>query len=426
MTFSSFLSLLLGALLLSSTASATEQHKQKPKSNPSLAVFVSQIISNHPDILAAKAKLSSARSSLSAADRAVYNPEIEFGYEDSDSKTKTIGIAQTIDWGDLRGSRTAQANAKLSQAKARYEITSQAFIKKLLKSIAEVETTHGLSQLSEKSLTLMRGFKRVAERRFKAGDLNQAELNLARLAYSQVQMDYSRSLSNKIEAEENIRALIGRSSVNLPALPNKFSKPILAKDLDAFLQKLPSIRLQLAELDAVKHQISIKKSETAWNPTVSVTAGSVEDNSSNQKDSVIGFNLSIPLNIRNNFKNEVNAAHQDLIAQEQLTHMSYRSTRANLKSTKQRYQNLLNAWRHWREEGQESGNEQLALIQQLWEHGEISATEHTIQIRQTLDAIATGLELRNQLWHTAFDWMAMTATIDAWLGINLELTKGEK
>ena len=122
----------------------------------------------------------------------------------------------------------------------------------------------------------------------------------------------------------------------------------------------------------------------------------------------------------------MNAAHQDLIAQEQLTHMSYRSTRANLKSTKQRYQNLLNAWRHWREEGQESGNEQLALIQQLWEHGEISATEHTIQIRQTLDAIATGLELRNQLWHTAFDWMAMTATIDAWLGINLELTKGEK
>lgn len=70
----------------------------------SLSGFIASSLDNHPELLAAKADVQSARAALRASDQAVYNPELKFDYEDTNVKTKRIGISQTIDWGDQQGS----------------------------------------------------------------------------------------------------------------------------------------------------------------------------------------------------------------------------------------------------------------------------------------------------------------------------------
>ena len=101
-----------------------------------LSNFIERSLKNHPDVLAAKADVLSAKAALRASDQAIYNPEIEFDYEETDVETKSIGISQTIDWGDQQGSRTAVAEAELQKILANYSMSTQAFINQMLSGMA--------------------------------------------------------------------------------------------------------------------------------------------------------------------------------------------------------------------------------------------------------------------------------------------------
>lgn len=396
-------------VMLSNTAVASAKTEPLVLSN-----FIKSQLLQHPDLIAAKADIQSAKSALRASDQAIYNPEIEFDYEDAADKTQTVGISQTIDWGDQQGSRTSMAQAELDKAKANYSMQIQSLISRLLTGLAENQTNIKLAELSNESLALMQEFKQIAEQRYQAGDLNLVELNLARLAYNQALMEQATTLSNATQAAEQLRALLGSLPANLPVLPEQLPAPKLNADLETFLQQLPLIRAQLAQLQVARQQVELRKSEKAWDPTISVTAGT------EGKEDLIGFNLSIPLNIRNSYSAEVDAAQQDLIAIEQRAQLAYRDARGELIVATARYNNLLNAWNNWREHSRNRVAQQLSLIKQLWQAGDISAADYLLQLKQALETQATGLELRNQLWQVAFDWMRLTASIDNWLNIDVE------
>lgn len=385
-----------------------------------LTQFVTQSLKNHPDLLAAKAEIQSAKAALRASDKAIYNPQIEFDYEDTGVTTQSIGISQTIDWGDKRGSRNQFATAQLNKATATYEMAMQTIIKKLLGGFANFQTGTELAELSKETLQLMQEFQEIAKQRYQAGDVNQVALNLAQLAYNQALMEQAGILSNATEARENLRALLGSLPAELPVLPEQLPVPTLNQDLEAFLQQLPIIRAQLANVDIARKQVELRKSEKAWDPTISVRAGSEEN------ESLVGFNLSIPLNIRNSFSAEVDAAQQDLISRQQRMQLAYRDARARLIVTTERYKNLLNAWNSWRENSRNSVEQQLVLIKQLWQAGDISASDYLLQLKQALETQAAGFELRNQLWQVAFDWMSQTNTIDNWLSIDTMQSENKK
>ncbi len=409
-----WVSLLSGAMLLNTSAFADSVTAVTVKKVPAaLTGVIIKSIANHPDMLAAKADVQSAKAALRASDQAIYNPQLEFDYEDASVTTQSVGISQTIDWGDKRGSRNLVANARLNKALATYEMAIQAFIKKLLSRFAEYQTGSELAVLSKQTLQLMQEFQQIAEQRYQAGDLNQVELNLARLAYNQALMEQAGTLSNAIEARETLRAVLGTLPASLPALPEQLPEPVLSQNLEAFLQKLPVIRAQLMDVDVLRKQVELRKSEKAWDPTISVRAGSEGD------EDLIGFNLSIPLNVRNSFSAEVDAAQQSLIASQQRTQLAYREARGRLIITTERYKYLLNAWDSWRENSRNSVDQQLVLIKQLWQSGDISAADYLLQLKQALETQAAGLELRNQLWQVAFDWMSQTNTIDNWLDIEI-------
>ncbi len=391
---------------------ATENTQNAPSA---LSNFILSQMADHPDLLAAQAQVKSAKAALRASDQAVYNPQLELEYVETDVTTKSVGFRQTIDWGDQQGSRTAVAKAQLQKATANYDRAIQSLIRNLLTHLAENQTKNRLSQLSDSSLKLMSEFKGIAERRYQAGDLSQVELNLARLAYNQALMEQANMQSDKAEAREALRAVMGVMPDFLPALPEQLPEPKLNNDLEAFLQQLPSIRSLLADVQVTRQQVLLRKSEKAWNPSIGVSAGSEGE------ESLVGFNLSIPLNVRNSYSAEVDAAQQMFIANEQRTHLAYRNTRANLISTTERYRNLLKAWNSWREYSRDSVQQQLLLIKQLWQAGDISASDYLLQLKQALETQATGLELRNQLWQVAFEWMSLTDRLDDWLNIQIEL-----
>jgi len=376
--------------------------------------FVKNSLNQQPRLLAAQADIASYSANLQAARQAIYNPELELAYENSSANTKTIGISQTLDWGDQQGSRTDLAVAELSVIKTNYTVVVQNFATSLLIGLAQNQTAKQLEQLSSEALKLMQKFKRIAEQRHQAGDLNQVDLNLAQLAYSQALMEHASSLSRVTEMHEQLRSIVGVLPEQLPVLPEQLSEPLLHDNLDSFLMELPTIRSKMAEVQSNRQQIALRKSQQAWNPTIGVTAGTEGG------DGLIGLNLSIPLNVRNDFSAEVDVAYQQMIASEQRAQQDYRNIRANIIATTARYRNLLSAWDSWRQNSRDNVTQQLILINQLWQAGDMSASDYLLQVKQALEIQATGFELRNELWKTAFEWMRLTASVDKWLNINLQ------
>jgi cobalt-zinc-cadmium efflux system outer membrane protein len=403
---------LLAIALICNAASATETLSDNAPS--SLSSFVKDSLNQQPRLLAVQASIAAAEANLRASKQAIYNPELELAYEDAGDRTTTIGVNQTIDWGGQKEGRSAVASAELVKNKNQYVISAQSFVADLLMGLAQNQTAKQLASLNSETLQLMAEFKGVAKQRHQAGDLNQIDLNLAHLAYNQVLMEQAKILSNVTQANEHLRAIIGTFPTVLPVLPEQFPEPLLPDNLESFLMELPNIRASLAEVQSNKHQITLRRSEQAWDPTIGITAGT------EGSDNLIGLNFSIPLKVRNDFSAEVDVAYQEMIASEQRAQQNYRDTQAKLMSTTERYRNLLTAWNNWRQNSRNSVDQQLVLINTLWQAGDISATDYLLQIKQVLEIQVTGYELRNELWNTAFEWLTITANMDKWLNINLQ------
>ncbi|HHO60057.1 MAG TPA: TolC family protein, partial [Thiotrichales bacterium] len=82
-------------------AAATDASNQRV-----LKRWLGQNVETHPAVRAARASLDAASYQMVAADKALYNPELELDAENAETRVRSIGLSQTIDWGDTRGART--------------------------------------------------------------------------------------------------------------------------------------------------------------------------------------------------------------------------------------------------------------------------------------------------------------------------------
>lgn len=371
-------------------------------------------ITQHPRKRAAEANLNASRAATRAADNALYNPELEIDSEKTDINTSYIQLSQTIDWGGQRGSRTSVAQSRLLKASADYEIELQKLAHELLLAIADKRTRDQLATLAGRELQLMQEFADVAEQRYQAGDLTQVELDLARLAHSEALMTHAQALSEAAAAKEALRAIFIQQPKNLPMLPDELPTPQLPNDTDRYIRSLPAMRALEAAVAAQRYTVELRQSERSWNPTIALRGGK-EDS-----ETLVGATLSIPLNIRNTFRAEVEEAQQALISSEQLAQQTFRDQRAQVFATTERYRLLQSAWDNWKKTGRISVNRQLELIKKLWRAGDMSTTEYLVQLKQALNTQSAGYELRGRVWQAGFDWLLVTASINDWLQITVE------
>ena len=89
---------------------------------PVLFEFIEQVTIDHPDLKASEAALAAARARALGKSRAIYNPEIEVGYENAAEVTKEIGLSQTFDWSGKRKARKGVGRAELEAAEAQSSV----------------------------------------------------------------------------------------------------------------------------------------------------------------------------------------------------------------------------------------------------------------------------------------------------------------
>ena len=390
------------------TARAADGADISGQAPPALQRLVATVLPDHPRLQASKAELARAEAGLRGADKAVYNPELEIDAERTDVDTRYLQLSQAIDMGDQRGARTSVADAELRRARARYIQERQALMRDLLQAIAEDTTNRALARLATRRLELMREFADLAERRHRAGDLDQVELELARLAYSEALMNNAAAQAEAAAARQRLQALFGSVPAEAP-LPENLPAPQLPTPVDDFVRRLPVMQAIEADVAAARQTVELRRAERSWDPTIAVRGGAEDDNR------LIGATLTVPLKVRNPLRAEVEAAQQALIAAEQQAQQAFRDQKALLLAVTARYRLVQVAWSEWQRTGRSSIKRQLALIKRLWQAGDMSTTDYLVQLKQALETEAAGLELRGRVWNSSFEWLYTTARLADWL-----------
>ncbi|HHJ34533.1 MAG TPA: TolC family protein [Gammaproteobacteria bacterium] len=391
-------------------SAASADNPDRSGTSASLQRWLNKNVDNHPAVLAAQSAVDSARFQLIAADKALYNPELEIDAETAETDSASIGISQTIDWGDTRGARTSMAGSRRTAARFAFEATRRGIAAEFLSGLSDYHTSSALRALAVRGNTLMQRSARLAKDRFDAGDLGKVEVDLANLSYAQARFKLADAISRQARATQSLIALTGQADTNWPELLSVFPDPkSQPQEIDSTVQQLPQMREITSRVKAAQANVKVQSGQGSANPTIAFRAGREE------QDNLFGLTLSIPLQVRNNFRAEVDAANAEMIQAERESMDAYRKLKSRLEIAVVSYALSREAWLSWQQSGADTLNEQITLLERLWKAGELNTTDYLIQLTQALETKASAIEQRGRMWTDWSEWLIASGKIEHWL-----------
>jgi len=248
---------LLGCLLIiqlqSAWAETPAAFSHQPSERGPLADLVQMVVNKHPRALAIDASMKASSARYQAADQPLYNPELELEAERTDINTTSLGLSQTIDWSDKREARARIAGYEHDAAAVAAESARQELATQLLRTLSEYHTANDLNKLGQQRLQLMQDFAAIAEKRYRAGDLNQVEQDLAKLAALEAHLESADLAAGLSDAEQALAALIGELPAprTWPTLPQSLPDIKLDDiDVEKQLRHHPIFHAKQAHVDA--------------------------------------------------------------------------------------------------------------------------------------------------------------------------------
>ncbi len=387
----------------------------KASEQTNIPSFVNQIWEQSPAMQEAKAMVSASKANQKAASKWQYNPEIEIGYEDIDGedKSKNIGISQTIDWsGKYRASGNIAKFETLAVI-AEYKAMRQNLAVDVLSALAEFKSSKDIYNLSVKRTDLMERFSTLAQKGFKAGDIDQSEYNLAQLALSEALITQAEAETAFNESKSKLDSLIGfnfEENMPLPDFPKDLPEiKEFDKSEDEIIMQLPSIQAIKNREEAAKVAIKHASKNRLPDPTIAFSTG--KDTGSD----MIGVSLSMPVNVFNSYGAEVEVAKQEAIAQAKAFKNAFYTAKTTLKTAKRTYQLSKRAWENWQKQGALALSKQTKTLDRKFKVGELSATDYLVQIEQALDTQIAAKELHSQAWQSWFSWLGASGNIEQWI-----------
>jgi len=380
------------------------------KTDPLLQGFIQQVWAESPAIQGAVAAVDAARARAEGAGRPLYNPGLALDVERTAINTTSIGFNQTLDWSDKQEAQTGIANQEVKATVAALSETRQRIAVETLGALAQYFTAQEMRILALRRSQLMKGFVDTVKQRQEAGDMGALDGTLAQVTYSEALMQQAASESDQAEAEAALQAVTGLDLNHWPQLPGELALPPERVD-STLLQFLPALAVLRSRMEAARGRIRLAEREGRADPTIGFRAGR------DDADTLLGMSFEIPLFVRNNFKAEVLAASHEAVGEELLYRDAYRRAKARLEGSLGRFNNTTRAWRAWVATGQQAHREQMNLLEQMWQAGELTATDFLIQAKQNIDTQAAATALKGEVWQAAMGWLDASGQVGDWLGI---------
>lgn len=406
---------LVAALALATSVAVAAPPPLDDKAPPALRDAVRDVWNRNPAVRAADARLDAAQAHTQAAGRPIYNPDLELTAENADVDTRSVGLSQTIDWSGKRRARETAATAEQRAANAERDEVRQRVALEWLRGFAAYQSARERATAGAQRADLLAQFAALADRRFRAGDIPVLERDLATLALQEARAQQAELAAEQAKARQLLSA-VGGNSATLPPLPDALPATADSTFTTAQLTDLPTVRRAQAEVEAAQARITVAERDRRADPTISLTGGQVTDGP--YRDRLIGVTVRLPLFVRNSYSAEVSAARSSADAADANQRDVLLRAGADAEAASTSFNALRDAWLAWQQSRAPSAAERAALLQKLWEAGEISAAEYLVQLKQSVDTELSAMSLRARVWDAWADWLAASGGLAAWLGLD--------
>jgi cobalt-zinc-cadmium efflux system outer membrane protein len=368
-----------------------------------------------PALQAAEAKLATAEARGLSATRPIYNPDLELTAENADVDTRSIGLSQTIDWSGKRRARSDAAAAQVRAAQAERDQVRQRIALQWLSGFSAYRVACEQVDLGARRVAVLERFAALAQRRLAAGDIAPLESDLAELALQEAGAQQAGLLADQAKARQIVAAIAADDAVPLPELPLRLPPQATLPLAPATIETLPALQQAVAEVDAADARIGVAERDRRPDPTISLTGGRVSNGA--VSDKVVGIHVRIPLFVRNDYSADVSAARAAADEAAATLHERRLLAIAEAEQTATGYNALRDAWQTWERRRAARADDRAALLQRLWEAGELSTADYLVQLKQSIDTDLSAATLRARAWQAFADWLGASGGLDRWLGL---------
>ncbi|MCF6300363.1 MAG: TolC family protein [Proteobacteria bacterium] len=348
-------------------------------------------ILKHPSVIAAKKAMSSSLYLADGLEKAIYNPELSTDFErEGSTKNYSLGISQTIDRSDKRGSRTQQATYVRIAAKKNYEMLVQEKTAEALYGLIRWQASQKQSILVAKQELQLENLLAIVKKRQQSGDLGQLDAELAFLSLSQLFGQSARVQAQLKRAEFQVRELLP----DWDAKNTPFAESLLSGNVKTSTQQIldshPFVLAAKAQWDVSQSSAELARKNKKADPTFGLSAGKVDN------DNLLAVSFSMPLNFRNNFSSEYQAALQMALSAESAYMAIRRKQQFTIEASQAalvEYQNRYNKWQFLMQ-GRDTMSEN--LLEKQWNVGDISTTEYLLTLQQRTEGLIAGIDLEKE------------------------------
>ncbi len=369
-------------------------------------LWLDKQVEKHPAIIAEKKKMQAKVRLSEGGNLPIYNPELLTEYErDGSDNNLTVGVSQTLDWWNQQKSLKTQSGFEKEIAEKNFIWAKQQQKGAVLQAIIHWESAKEKAKLAQKQEEQLATLIKIVKQRQKTGDLGQVDAELTYLSLSQRLNETASSIARLQKTRSDLQALLVDWSGQDIQIPEAFwQQENLVVD-EALINQHPLVQVALQQWNASRQEEKLAKIRLKSDPTVEINAGNSGNNG------LLRFNLTIPLNIRNNYQYRSDAAIAETLSAEANYQAVKRqqsflmnSALSVLKEYQKRYVRWVNLMsnRAQRSEG---------LIKKLWLSGDMSTTEYLLALQQRSEGLGAGIELKTQFQSAYIDWLLVSGQI---------------
>lgn len=375
--------------------------------------LIERVWRENPAVQAARAAVDASLANAEQSSQPLYNPTAQVSVEQAVNNNTYLGFSRSFDWNDKQSLYTLISHHNLTAARAQLDQIRLQTAANVLSTLASYNAARKVTDLTHQRVELMKRFVDLAQRRYRAGDIGETSVDLARLALSEAVFQDASARTQWNSTRNALSAASGFTlphwpalSATLPAVPGDINLQALVKDL-------PSIKTLQAQIEAAQGGINLAQRKTLPDPTVGLFGGLSSGRS--QSTTLAEVKIAIPLYIRRHYTANVTVASQRALQLEQTEQNTYRHAMARLKAADQNYRLISDAWNRWQHTGRVSLTNRLTVLERMWRAGELNATEYLVQVKQSLATEIAAAKVWGRAWSAWAAWLRASGRMDDWV-----------
>jgi outer membrane protein TolC len=391
-------------------SSAPSLASKKPiSSNQQWAKWILSQVETLPSLKAMESGTLVANEQRNAMRQPLFNPELGAFYTDKDDEEYGVIVSQKIDWFDKRSAKAQLGQVDYELVSLSKVLQTENKLSDALLAYIEYSMAKQLLAIAKKQETLLTQLASDLKLREDAGDVGRSDAEMAYLSLLQNLQQISLTEIRYRKAQANLKKTLNSHSISFYPDSSVWINSLDKIDISNYFEKGLTIQVAKKELEQSISQAKIAHLNKKVNPTIGVGAGR------DGRDNTILFEISIPLNVRNNYSSEYRASLEKVNQTEFELKEEQRLLKNEIQLTLNNYEQLKQRVLSWQKLTSSRLKASQKLLDKQWRSGDITTSDHLFSLRQRTDTLIADIELTAEMQKAWIEWLLSTSQVRAWL-----------